>query len=170
MTTTTDTSDVLANGLAALDFSQRLMDGLCEDIPEEHATHQPVPGANHMVWQIGHMAWTDDYFLSKLLGGQSALPESWTKLFGMGSEPQADASIYPPLAEMRARRAERRGALLEWYRAQADAKLAEPMPEDYQTFAPNFGALMSSLAAHEAMHAGQVTLIRKSLSMPRKLG
>ncbi|MHC5023302.1 MAG: DinB family protein [Planctomycetota bacterium] len=170
MTTAATSSPVHANGIANMEFSRRLLEMLAEDFPEEKLTFQPVTGANHVLWQLGHMAWTDDYFLANLLGGTSNIPESWTELFGMGSEPTDEPGRYPSVEEVRPIMQERRAALCDWFRSRTEAQLAEPLPEDYQTFAPNFGALMGAMAAHESMHAGQITVIRKAIGLARKLG
>ena len=50
----------------------------------------------------------------------------------------------------------------------SDDQLASPLPEDFKTFAPSLAALPSSIAWHEGMHSGQLTMIRKSLGIGRK--
>ena len=116
------------------------------------------------------MAYADNYFAGTLGGQDTEWPEGWDELFGMGSEPKPDASAYPPIAEVRAILEKNRTLLLEWLGGLSEDDLEKPLPEGLAGFAPNFGALIGSLAVHEAMHVGQITLIRKALQLPRVLG
>lgn len=168
--TTTTESTVKSCGLAALEFSRGFLEQLADGIPPDKATHQPVNTANHLLWILGHSAVTDDYFISTLAGQEAKCPENWGELFGMGSEPVDDPSKYPALDEVKTVMAERREALVAWLGSLDDDALAEPLPEDLQGFAANRGALMATLAAHEAMHVGQLSVIRKSLGLPRVMG
>lgn len=56
----------LEHGLSVLGFSRRALLGISEDIPASKLTFQPFPGANHALWILGHLAATDDYFLTTL--------------------------------------------------------------------------------------------------------
>ena len=47
----------------------------------------------------------------------------------------------------------------------SDAQLRSPLPEGFTGFATSFAALMSSLAWHEGLHTGQLTVVRKSLGL-----
>jgi hypothetical protein len=162
MTTTTH-SATLENGLGALAFARRYTDGLLSDIPEDQFLFQPIPGANHTLWVMGHLALTDDLFLATLDGRSRTCPESWDGLFGMGSEPTGDAGVYPPVGEVRAKYEEMREQLLAWFGDMSDEDLARKLPDDWQVFAENQGVLMSNLAGHELIHDGQLTVIRKAL-------
>ena len=117
-----------------------------------------------------HLAYADDMFLTALGDRDAICPESWKELFGMGSEPTDDPSRYPPVAEIRDKLAETRRQLREWFSGMTEEHFKEPMPEDWQGFAPNRGVLMSTIASHEGMHVGQMTVVRKSLGMPRAWG
>src|ERR1700750_3403860 len=59
-------------------------------------TFQVHPNCNHALWFAGHMAQSDNFFLSLVAPKQAiALPEFQTQ-FGMGSQPTDDPSVYPP--------------------------------------------------------------------------
>ena len=50
-----------------------------------------------------------------------------------------------------------------------EQQLLTPLPDEMSSFAPNFAAVMSSIAWHEGFHAGQLSAVRRSLGLPRAL-
>lgn len=156
---------VLTNGVAMLEFARRVTLGLLEDIPEDKLFYQPFPGANHALWIIGHVAWDDNFFLTTLGGKQTDFPPAWNELFGVGSVLQPEPAAYPSLAEIRQQLEARRAGLIEWFKSMDGDQLVTALPEDYQTFARDYAALMTSIAWHEGLHAGQLTVVRKALGL-----
>lgn len=162
--------NALDNGLAALTFARQATLGFLEDFPKDKLCHQLTPGGNHASWIVGHLANTDNEFLVNLGGKNSKCPETWGKLFGMGSKPVGDAGAYPSFDDLRQAVHERREELTAWFNSMTDDQLAAPLPQDYEMFAPNFCGLASSLAWHEGLHAGQLTMIRRDIGLKPKFG
>ena len=156
------------SGLATLGFARRATLGFLEDIPEAKLCYQPFSGANHALWIIGHVACTDNYFLSSVGGRETDFPAAWNELFGMGATVQTDAAAYPALGEVRGQLDSRREDLIAWFKSLDEEQLAAPLPADFQTFAPSHAALINSIAWHEGLHAGQLTVIRKALGLGPK--
>ena len=157
-------------GLAALAFSRKILLSLLEDVPEAKLCFQPFPGANHVLWTMGHLAWTDDSFLTGVAGMPSGLPPGFADAFQWGTTPVPDASKYPSLAVIRDQLASRREALTSWLRSLNPTQLASPLPADWGGFAPNFATLPASLAWHEGFHTGQIAVVRKALGFKPKTG
>ncbi|MCA9299449.1 MAG: DinB family protein [Phycisphaerales bacterium] len=162
---TTDQRPLLETGLAALGFARASAFRFSEDITDETRTKAPFEGGNHVAWVWGHLAWTDDYFMKEFSGGDSRIPESWQGLFGMGSEPRDDPGAYPALEELKRVAEERRAEVRAWFESKSEAELLEDLPEQWQSFAKTYAVLMSTLAAHECMHVGQILTCRKALKM-----
>ena len=143
---------------------------LLAEIPEDKLLHQPFEGANHALWVMGHLAVTDDWLAGVYDGGGKTLPEQYERLFGMGSKPVNDSGAYPPAAKVRqsfdaaCRRLQ--GAIA----GASEAGLAEPLPKELEGFAPDKLAMALKLAWHEGLHAGQLTVIRKSLGIAPMFG
>src|SRR5262245_43593293 len=79
--------------------------------PEEW-TFQAHPACNHALWFAGHMATSDNFFLSLVAPEKkSDLPDFQAK-FGMGSQPTNDPAAYPKAENVVAAMRERRQALL----------------------------------------------------------
>ena len=158
------------SGLAALAFARQMTVGFLDDIPKDKYVHQPMPGANHALWIAGHIAWTDDDFLSTFGVRDKKLPASWHKACGYQSKPTTKASDYPAMTEILDKLATLREELGNWFKSMSDEKMRSPLPEDWKTFAPNYAGLMNSMACHESLHAGQLTVVRKSLGLAPKFG
>ena len=159
---------VLENGIAALNFARQTTLELLSDFPQDKLTHQPCASGNHAIWIAGHIAYADDLFASKVGNKPARCSDSWVKLFSMGSIPQADAGAYPSLSEVTNALADNREALLAWFGSMTAEELANPLPEDFKMFAATFGQFMTSIAWHEGLHAGQLTVVRKSLGLAPK--
>jgi uncharacterized damage-inducible protein DinB len=159
---------VLENGTATLNFARQFTLELLSDFPQDKLTHQPCAAGNHAMWIAGHIAYADDMFMSKLGNKPARLGDHWVTLFGMGSTPQPDAGLYPSLGEVTNALADTREGLLAWFGSMSAEELGNPLPEDFKPFAPNYGMLMVSMAWHEGLHTGQLTVVRKSLGLAPK--
>ena len=155
---------VQANGLNALMYIRGMLNDMLAGISDEQMLHQPVAGSNHGLWIIGHLAVSDDQFRASLGGGAARAPESWEGLFSYGSRPRP-AADYPPIARVKKALHDWREDLLDWIGRMDEAALEQELPEDWRAFAPTYAALIASIAAHEALHVGQLTVVRKSLGL-----
>lgn len=159
---------VLDNGLAGLAFARQTTLGLLEDIPQDKLFYQLTPGGNHAAWVMGHLAVTDDFVLTKAGGREAKCPAAWEKLFGTGSTPTGKPGDYPAVGEIKEHLNLRREELIGWFKSLDEAKLASPLPEGTEWLAKTHGGAMATLAIHEGLHAGQLTMIRRSLGLAPK--
>src|SRR5215204_145506 len=90
-------------------MSQRL---LADFQTPEQWVFQVHPQCNHALWFAGHMATSDNFFLS-LVAPERAKPlPEFQSSFGMGSQPTSDPAAYPPPSSVVETMNERRAALL----------------------------------------------------------
>jgi hypothetical protein len=167
---TSTTNPTIQRGKDALAFGRGILQATINGFDETNCTHQTESARNHALWVIGHIAMTDDFFMTSMGGAESSCPEAWNELFGMKSEPVNDPGKYPALSELTAKLEETRAKLIAWFEGMSEEHLNEPMPDEMKMFAPTIGSVMSSIAIHEGYHAGQLTCVRKSLGMPRIVG
>ena len=168
MTTATTTTHESAK--AVLEFARSITLKMVDDIPAEKICAIPLDGTNHALWVLGHLAVTDNWFAGTLANRESVIDESWEPLFGMKSEPSADASTYPSLAEIKAGLERARQSLLSGFESLNEQQLQAPVPEALKGFAPNVGGAALTLAWHEGFHAGQLSAVRRSLGLPLTMG
>jgi uncharacterized damage-inducible protein DinB len=161
---------LVSRALDAFAASRKIIAGMLDGVPAEQFCHQPYPGANHALWTMGHLATVDQYFLKKLDARPETRFDEFRKMFFMKSTPQPSLSDYPPVPEVRAYFDQSRLELLDWLRSLDDDQLERPLPEPFHSFQPNLTLLFGHLSWHEGFHAGQLSVIRKSLGVTPMFG
>lgn len=146
--------------LMTRDMSEKILSAF--DTPEDWC-RQVVPGTNHALWFAGHMATCDNYFISRIAPGKEKEFEGWDKLFGMGSQPTSDPDDYPPVAEIVDTMRERRSLLVDLIKGRTDAEIAGPPSAGATDFLPTVASIYEMTSWHEALHLGQITVVRRSL-------
>lgn len=147
--------------------ARELSERLLADFQSPHDwTHQVHPAANHALWFAGHMAHTDNFFLSILAPERAKSLGKFTELFGVGSAPVDDPAAYPAAEEVTAVMRERRAALLALLDTLTDDALTQPTPPGSPDFLPDFGSVFETAIWHEGVHSGQLSLVRRSLGFP----
>lgn len=148
---------------------ERQLTALLEDFPADRWCYQPFANANHALWTIGHLG-VVARSIGVLLRGEPPVKDRMNELFGKGSTVQAEASAYPPVAEVQAFSAEMRQALIAAIRTVPEARFAEPTPQVLHFIAPVWGRVVAAMAAHASFHLGQFAVIRKALNLSPRIG
>jgi hypothetical protein len=130
--------------------------------PEEW-THQVHAQANHALWFVGHLGVVDTFAISVLDPSKAKGRSGYQQMFGMGSQPTPNAEDYPPVEEVLEFMKQQRATLLEILQSLEEEDLDRPTPEGTPDFLPDFASVFQTMAWHEGLHAGQVTVARRSL-------
>jgi len=162
--------DIKARARTHLDFTRSWTLNYLEGIPEDKYTFQPWPGANHVLWTLGHIAASDEFGIVALKGSTDFSMGPYAQQFGMGSTPVDDPSKYPPMKQVREYLDSQRRELLTLLDKVSEAELLLPTEGDLAQFAPDLAGIPFSLAWHEGMHAGQMVAIRKALGLKPVMG
>jgi uncharacterized damage-inducible protein DinB len=126
-------------------------------------TYQVHPACNHALWVAGHMATSDNFFLSLVAPEKvTQLPEYQTK-FGMGSQPTNDPAVYPDPEAVLGTMRERRQTLLAVLEALSEDDLAKKTPPGSPDFLPDVGSVFELAVWHEGQHRGQLSVARRAL-------
>lgn len=157
----------LGPALESLRICRRLTTTLVEPIPDDKLTLRACPDSNHAAFVLGHIAKTDDWFMSALGGPASTLPESWGPLFDGGAELRDSREEYPSKQELLDAMTDRREAMIGWLCSLSPQELLAPLRGGIEKIAPTLAALPSSTCLHEGLHAGQISTIRRALGIPR---
>ncbi len=146
---------------------RRLSEAFLKDFqkPEEWL-FQVHPTANHALWFVGHMAVMDNFFVGLLDPRQAIDLGPYDDLFGMGSQPSPQMDDYPPPVEVLAAMRDRRRALLNLLSKLDDEALGTRMPPGLPEMWQDKAGIFESVIWHESLHAGQVSIARKSLGYP----
>ncbi len=134
-----------------------------QDLADTDLLLRPVPGMNHIAWQLGHLITSSNKMLGGLGQSAPALPsgfeEGYTKETAASDDPKkfAKKDVYLDLA------AKTKAASLAALDAIPESKLDDPGPEQMREYAPTVAAVLSMLGAHWLMHAGQFVAVRRKL-------
>lgn len=147
-----------ARATQILDLARSMTDKLVDGFPDDKAVFQPQPWINHVLWQVGHIGRTDDWITGMFDGHESEAPTGYAELFDFGS---ALVDDYPPFDEVIAFYRTSRQRLLNALDGASDDQLARNVPE----WGTDMLGVMFGQAWHEGWHAGQISVIRKSLGL-----
>jgi DinB superfamily len=140
---------------------------LAADVPDEQMTAQPVPGRvmNHPAFVLGHLAWAGD--VACWLLGQPPAHADWKELFGMGTTPQADRSLYPSKADLVKALEDAHARVIDALDKAAPDALTQLPPERMRSRFPTVGhALLGLMTSHESTHLGQFSAWRRAMGLP----
>jgi hypothetical protein len=157
----------LHDALAQIAFARGYTQSILAEIDEGQWFAMPPSCPTHVAWQVGHLAMAEyGLCLFRQRGRQevdlSLMSSSFRKLFSRGSVPVADASSYPPPAEIRATLDRVHAQVLIEAPAFTAEQLAQPVESPYAVEATRLGCLLFC-SHHEMLHAGQLGLLRRLL-------
>jgi uncharacterized damage-inducible protein DinB len=126
-------------------------------------TFQVHPACNHALWFAGHMATSDNFFLSLVAPEQARQLEDFQAKFGMGSQPTSDPAAYPVPERVVTTMRERRETLLAALDAMDEEDLSRKTPAGAPEFLPDVGSVFELAVWHEGQHSGQLSVARRAL-------
>jgi uncharacterized damage-inducible protein DinB len=141
-----------------------------EGMRDSATVYPTAKGGCHAHWLIGHLAYSEQQILQgMMLGGVNPLAQ-WQDLFGHGTEPNKDASKYPPfdevLAELRRVR-ESTTALLDSLSEDDLDKASAMVPEGLENTFGTYRHCLQFAADHWYMHRGQLADARRAAGLDR---
>jgi len=157
--------DAIKNALASSLDTLNMF--LC-DLSDVDITVRPVPGANHIAWQLAHLVVAESFLLGDQLPGVQ-YPEGPKAIADLGNERTGKAD--PPggylaksnyvdfLGKMRA-------ATIIAVEKLTDKDFDKATTNVMAKHAPTLGSLLILTANHTLMHGGQFTVVRRALNKP----
>jgi hypothetical protein len=152
----------------ALNSTQFLTTQYLSDLSDADLLVRPVPGANHIAWQLGHL------IASEVNLVRSQLPDA--------TYPELPAGFAEQHKQEMATQESTKGFLTKqkyldlFNRVReatksvvgklSDADLDRPSTGNMAQFAPTLGAFLLLVANHSMMHSGQFSVVRRKLGKP----
>jgi hypothetical protein len=157
--------DVANNALVS---TQHMVQMYLNDLSDADLLVRPVPNANHIAWQIGHLIGAEKMLLDGLLPGVKypEIPASIMSLRAGKDAPPPPTTGYLTKTEYLDLFNKVRAATIAAVDKLTDSDLDRPNIKALQEFAPNLGAMLILVANHTLMHAGQFTVVRRALNKP----
>jgi hypothetical protein len=149
----------------ALQGTQHMLTMFVGDLSDADLLVRPVPNANHIAWQIGHLI-SAERGLGKVLPGVAypELPAGFEEQHN-GKNAASDKG-FGTKADYVNLFHKTREATLAALNKLSDADLDKPNTGSVAKFAPTLGALFILISNHVLMHTGQFTVVRRKLCKP----
>jgi hypothetical protein len=152
---------------SALTSTQQILSMYLSDLSDADLLVRPVPKANHIAWQLGHLIAAEIQFGKQIPGAvfpelpagfadqHSPAAASVDAPKGFGSK-ESYLGLFNKVRE----------ATVAAVGRVPDADLDRPTTGPMAQFAPTLGHLLLLQANHTLMHAGQFTVVRRKLGKP----
>jgi hypothetical protein len=152
----------------ALQSTHHLLTWFLSDLSDADLTVRPVPGANHIAWQVGHLIATETRLTSQptFKAVYPELPAGFTEQHGPKTQASDPPAGFGTKAQYIDLFTKVRQATLAGLEKLKDADLDAPTMGPMAPFAPTLGALLLLTANHSLMHAGQFSVVRRKLGKP----
>ncbi len=136
------------------------------DLSDADMLVRPVPGANHIAWQLGHLLNSEHQMIESVWPGtMPALPEGFAaKYTPESSKFDSPGAFHSKEAYLKAYEQQRAGTLKALEKV-SEADLDKPAPEQMRAYAPTYGDVLALQGSHWLMHAGQWAIVRRKLGM-----
>lgn len=137
------------------------------DLTDADLLVRPVPGCNHIAWQLGHCLAAEHMFVEALRPGcMPALPNGFADKFSKETSGNDDAAAFQTKQQFLDLYAQVHSATLTALETFTDAELDNPPPERMAGYTRSVGDVLSLIGTHWTMHAGQWAVIRRKLGKP----
>jgi len=137
------------------------------DLTDKDLLVRPVPGCNHIAWQLGHTILSEYGLIESAFPGvMPKLPEGFADRYTKETAKLDSASAFHSKAEYLELMAAQRAGTIAQLEKLTDADLDKPGPEKHKDFIKNVGDLFSLQGTHWMMHAGQWAVVRRKLGKP----
>jgi hypothetical protein len=156
--------------LQQIDFARSYMLAILAEIDEADWFTMPAGCPTHVAWQVGHLAMAEyGLCLFRQRGRQEIdtelMSSNFRKQFSRGSVPDADASTYPSVADIRSTLDRVHEQVRKELPTFTTEQLKEPSEPPTAVEPTKLGSLLLC-SHHEMVHAGQLGLIRRLLGKP----
>jgi hypothetical protein len=161
--------EMMRGALGQIDFARKYTLELLEMTPPEHWFRIPAGFPSNVAWQVGHITVSQYGLLMFRIRGRrpedlDLIPGKFRKAYGRGSVPKSDETSQPAPAEL----LERMAKVYELAKAElaqvAPQTLLESIDLPYAAYPNKLGAILFC-PLHEQIHAGQIGLLRRGLSL-----
>ena len=135
-----------------------------QDLSDEDLMRRPVPNANHIAWQLGHLI-DAEHNLNNMVCPDSMpdLPAGFSEQHNKEAAASDDPGAFRSKEEYLKLMAEQRAGTLALLDKLSDEELEKPSPEEIHKFGATVGAVIAGQSAHWMMHTGQWVIVRRLL-------
>jgi hypothetical protein len=144
----------------------QVLNAYLSDLSDADLMVRPVPRANHIAWQLGHLIASEHKMLTDAGYEMPDLPEGFAESYDKETSTSDDPAKFHKKEQYLAWLEQQRTATLAALEAMTQNDLSKPTPESMHEYAPTIGAAFNLIGIHEMMHAAQFVVVRRKLDKP----
>jgi uncharacterized damage-inducible protein DinB len=148
-------------------FNMHVLETYLSDLSDADLLTRPVPGANHIAWQLGHLISSEISMLSMIPGGSPLeLPSGFAERHGKETAKLDPPKNFLTKAEYLSIFKRVREQTMAKLDKLPDADLDKPNTGSMSKMCTTLGLLFLLAVNHQMMHAGQFAVLRRKLGKP----
>jgi uncharacterized damage-inducible protein DinB len=152
---------------ASLQSTQHLIGMYLSDLSDADLLVRPLPGANHIAWQFGHIIDGERHLMSAIPGASyPEMPAGFSETHDMKAASSDSTKGFLTKSQYLELFNKVRAATIAAVDKLSDADLDKPNSGSMAKFAPTIGDLIVLVANHTMMHGGQFSVVRRKLGKP----
>lgn len=152
---------------AGIEMAAFVCNAYLDDLSDAQLLVRPLPGTNHIAWQLGHLINAEHDMLSAVKpGAMPPLPEGFAKKHTKETAASDNPADFLTKAEYQKLAQEQRAATYALLDSMSDEQLSEPGPEAMRSYCPTIGSVFTMQGSHWMMHGGQWAIVRRKLGKP----
>jgi hypothetical protein len=155
-----------------LRLTAMIVESYLDDLADGELIIRPIPGMNHIAWQLGHLITSEKWHIEQLTLNSMPtfpmpeLPAGFADRHAKGNASSDDPNDFAGVSEYFRLMREQREATLAVLDTLSDDALRSPSPESIKYLGPTVATVFSGEAIHWMMHAGQWVALRRKLGKP----
>jgi hypothetical protein len=151
----------------SIDMSDYIVNAYIGDLSDADLFIRPVPGMNHIAWQLGHLISAERSFAEMVKPGSCPeLPAGFSEAYTKETTTVDDASKFHTLAQYQDLWKAQRAATRAVLDSVDEADLDKTDDRKYPEWAPTVAALLAMSGTHALMHCGQWVAVRRQVGKP----
>ncbi len=155
------TKDVIRRAIQSTDM---VVGKYLGDLTDAELLVRPVPGANHIAWQLGHLIQAENYLVELTVpGSMPALPDGFRERYTKETAQLDDPKAFLTKNEYEQLMRQQRAATLAALDKVSEDDLEKPAPEAISAYVPKVLDVFLLQGNHVLMHAGQWAVTRRKL-------
>lgn len=136
------------------------------DLTDADLLIRPVPGMNHVAWQLGHLILSEHEKVTSLAHKMPELPAGFAAAHSKETASSDDPKRFAKKADYLALMKKMHEGTIGAIKATPDADFDKPGPESLRRYSPTVGSVFNLIGTHEFMHHGQIVALRRKLGKP----
>ncbi len=137
------------------------------DLEDADLLVRPVPGANHIAWQMGHLISSANYFGESIKpGSMPNLPEGFSEKYTKETSGNDKATDFLSKSDYLRLMDEQRQGLMSLLDEMSEEELQADAHESMKSICHTVADMLGLASDHEIMHSGQFSTVRRKLGKP----